>query len=55
MPARVWLIGDSLDTKLYVVKEVTSSNHTCAYPCPILASCCGEPRGIVGIPRPCVM
>ena len=41
------LIGDSLDMKLDVVKEVTSSNHTQAYPCPMLAGGCGAPRGIV--------
>ena len=46
-PTRVWLIGVSLDMKSYVVKEVTSSNHTSSYPCPMLTSCCTTPRGIV--------
>ena len=47
MLVRVWLIGNSLDMKSYVVNEVTSSNHTRGYLCPMLAGCCGTPRGIV--------
>ena len=33
--------------KSYVVKAVTSSNHTRAYPCPMLVGCCGVSMGIV--------
>ena len=43
----VWFIGDLLDVKSHVVKEVTSSNHTQDYSCPMLVGCCGAPRGIV--------
>ena len=46
-PAWVWLIGVSLDMKLHVVKEVTSSNHTWDYMSPMLVGGCGAPRGIV--------
>ena len=43
----MWLIGVSLDMKSHVVKEVMSSNNTQVYPCTMLASGGGEPRGIV--------